>query len=249
MFAALKAEFRKLLTVRTTYAISGICLAIVAFYAFYIEGIHGSGRSPQDAMKLASEVPGAIQAVATLGTMIAVLLMTHEYRYNTIMYTLTSARRRMAVLTAKVLAVSVFALLFAVAVGALAPVSAYLGMQVHGADIAVQSFPWWDLIWQNGFYMWAYMMFGLSFAVLFRSQVASIIILFFVPSTIEVLASLLLKHNAIYLPFSALGRVLQTGMHVDPNGLSAGHAALVAGGYLVVIWTVAAVLFMRRDAN
>lgn len=249
MFAAVKAEFRKLLTVRTTYAIAGVCLAIVAFYAFYIEGIHASGPSPHDPMKLASEVPGAIQAVATLGTMVAVLLMTHEYRYNTIMYTLTSARRRLTVLGAKVLAVSIFALLFAAVVGVLAPVAAYLGMRAHGADVAAQTFPWWDLIWQGSFYMWAYMMFGLSFAVLFRSQVASIIILFFVPSTIEVLASLLLKHNAMYLPFSALGRVLQAGMHVDPTGLSAGHAAMVAGSYLVVMWVVATVLFIRRDAN
>ncbi len=248
MFAALKAEFRKLFTVRTTYGITGIALFIVVLYSFYIEGIR-AGNSAHLATKLASEVPGAIQAVSMLAALVAVLLMTHEYRYNTIMYTLTSARRRTTVLAAKIVTISTFALLFAVVVGSLAPAMAYLGMQIKGLDVAVQQFPWWDLAWQGAFYTWALSMFGLLFAALFRSQVASIVILFFAPGTLEALAGLLLKKNVMYLPFNALNQVLQAGTSVGPDRLSTGHAALLVLMYLVVGWTAAWALFVRRDAN
>jgi len=248
MFAALKSEFRKLFTVRTTYGISGIALLIVVAYAFYIEGIR-AGTSAQSAIKLASEVPNAIQAVSMLAALVAVLLMTHEYRYNTIMYTLTSSRRRITVLAAKVVTVSAYALLFALTVGVLAPAMAYLGMHIKGLDIAAQQFPFWNLAWQGAFYTWALTMFGLLFAVLFRSQVASIVVLFFAPGTLEALAGLLLKKNVIYLPFNALGQVQQAAMHPTSNGLSAGHAAGLVLMYLAAGWLLTTVLFMRRDAN
>jgi ABC-type transport system involved in multi-copper enzyme maturation permease subunit len=248
MFAAFKAELRKMFTVRTTYGITGVSLLIVILYAFYIEGMR-AGDSVHSAIKLASEVPGALQAVGALGAVVALLLMTHEYRYNTIMYTLTSTRRRITVLIAKVLAVSVFALLFAVLVGALAPVMAYAGLSIKGLHLVAQQFPLWDLVWQGAFFTWAYMMFGLLFAMLFRSQVASIIVLLFAPGLVESLAGLLLKGNVKYLPFNAMSEVLQAGMQSTSGRLSAGHAAVMVSGYLFVGWVVAVVLFLRRDAN
>jgi ABC-2 type transport system permease protein len=248
MFAAIKAELRKLFTVRTTFGIAAIAACIVILYAFYIEGIR-AGDSVQSAMKLASEIPGGIQAVSALAAVVGLLLMTHEYRYNTIMYTLTSTRRRLTVLLAKVLAVSLFAVLFALLVSVLAPAMAYFGLSIKGLHLAPQQFPLWDLAWQGVFYTWAYSMFGLLFAVLFRSQVASIIVLLFAPGVVESLAGLLLKDNAKYLPFSSMGQVLQAGMHVGPNQLSAGHAAVLVLGYLAFGWVIATILFVRRDAN
>lgn len=248
MFTALKAELRKLFTVRTTYGITGAALAIVILYAFYIEGIR-AGDTVHSALKLASEVPGAAQAVAALGAVVALLLMTHEYRYNTIMYTLTSTRRRLTVLFAKIVAASAFALLFAAIISVLAPSMAYVGLTIKGLHLAAQQFPVWDLAWQAAFFTWAYTMFGLLFAALFRSQVASIIVLLFAPGVVESLVGLLLKGNAKYLPFSALSQVLQAGMHVDAGRLSAAHAALLVVCYLVFGWLIAAVLFVRRDAN
>lgn len=248
MFAALKAELRKLFTVRTSYGVVGAALAIVILYAFYIEGIR-AGDSVNSALKLASEVPGAIQAVAALGGIVALLLMTHEYRYNTIMYTLTSTRRRLTVLIAKILAVSIFALLFAALGGVLAPVMAYLGLSIKGLHLTTQQFPLWDLAWQGVFFTWAYSMFALLFATLFRSQVASIVVLLFAPGVVESLAGLLLKHNAKYLPFTGLGQVLQAGSHVPSGQLSTAHAAVLTLCYLGFGWLIATVLFLRRDAN
>jgi ABC-type transport system involved in multi-copper enzyme maturation permease subunit len=247
MFATLKAEFRKLFTVRSTYLIVGLSALIVIFFTFYIEGLR-AGDSAKMATKLASEVPGAIGAVSLLGALVGVLLMTHEYRYNTIMYTLTAARRRTRVLLAKIAAVSTFAVLFTLFIAVLSPAMAYLGMHIKGLDIAPQQFPWVDLLWQALFYGWAYSMVGLLFAALFRSQVGAIVALFFAP-TIEHIASLLLKENSKYLPFNALGQVLQAGAAGRPDGLTTMHAALVISIYLLVGWLIAWILFVRRDAN
>ena len=249
MFAALKAEFRKLFTVRTTYGIAGFALVIVIAYTFYVEGLR-AGDTVHMASKLASETPGAIQAVSLLAGLVALFLMTHEYRYNTIMYTLTSARRRTMVLVAKIVAISAFALLFAAVVGLLAPAMTYLGLHIKGLSLVPQHWQLWDIAWQAAFYTWAYAMFGLLFATLLRSQVASIVALFMVPSTVQLILALLLKKNAIYLPFNALDQVLQAGTKgPGPNGLAAGHAAVIVCAYLVVGWVVAWILFLRRDAN
>ncbi len=44
MIADIKAEFRKLLTVRSTYVITAICLAFTILIAFYALGYPPHGR-------------------------------------------------------------------------------------------------------------------------------------------------------------------------------------------------------------
>jgi len=49
MIPALKAEFRKLLTVRSTYVITGLALLAIGFVSLYAEGIKGgvlTGQAP-----------------------------------------------------------------------------------------------------------------------------------------------------------------------------------------------------------
>jgi len=48
MLVALKAEFRKLFTVRSTYILTGLAILFVIFFAFYIEGYHLSGKDLQN---------------------------------------------------------------------------------------------------------------------------------------------------------------------------------------------------------
>lgn len=248
MFATIKSEFRKLFSVRSTYVITGIAFAIVIFYAFYIEGIRADhvGSMVTNPLKLASEVTGAINAVAVIGALAGLLLFTHEYRYNTIMYTLTSAKSRTQVLFAKIMVVSCYALVFSLIVGALAPTMAYLGMHVKGYTLVHQNFATASLAWRALFVGWGYAMAGLLFAGLIRSQVGAIITLFIVPGTVESLLGLLLKNNVVYLPFTALQAVTE---HPERGTITYGHAALVFMGYLVFGWIVAWILFLRRDAN
>ncbi|HKR82406.1 MAG TPA: ABC transporter permease [Candidatus Saccharimonadales bacterium] len=246
MMPAIKSEFRKLLTTRTTYFICGFALLINAFFSFWVEGFKAAATSLHNPLKLASEATSAVSAVSIFAALIAILLFANEYRYNTIMYTLTSTNSRSKVLVSKIFVVSVFALLFTVVMGVFSPLATSLGIHVKGAVLAPQTIPYWDVAWRALFFGWAYGMIGLLFVGLMRNQVAAIVGLFVVPSTVETLLGLLLKDKVVYLPFSALSAVLQ---HPERGMISYGHAALVGLAYLVFGWLVAWVLFLRRDAN
>lgn len=249
MIPTLKSEFRKLLTVRSTYFITGLVVLLVCFIAFYIVGWRSSGATLQDPTLLAGDVLGGLN-VTVFGAIVAILLMTHEYRYNTIMYTLTASNSRSRVILSKIIVVSAYALLLAVIVGVLSPVMGYLGVHLHGRFLAPQTMHLGNLAWRSLFYSWGYGMAGLLVAVLLRSQVAAIAALFLIPDLAEQLLSLLLKGNAIYLPFSALNQVIRSGVERAGSGeLEPAKAAWVFLVYLVVGWAVAWVLFLRRDAN
>src|ERR1700733_14101281 len=100
MIPALKAEFRKLWTVRSTYLILAFVLVIAIFFGFYVSGWKIDKGALHDPGTLALDVTSAISAVSVFASLIGVLLVTHEYRFNTIMYTLTASNSRSKVLLA-----------------------------------------------------------------------------------------------------------------------------------------------------
>jgi ABC-2 type transport system permease protein len=246
MLSTMKAEVKKLLTVRSTYVLCILSFLVLILFAFYIEGLRTKGVV-MDPNKLASETTNAITTVTVLGALAGVLLITHEYRYNTIMYTLTAARSRSRVFVAKFLVVTIFALLFSLAVGALSPALTYLGLHIKGAEITPQQFPVWDLAWRTFFYGWGQIIFAFLLAVIIRSQVGAIVALFVVPTLAEQLLTLLLKQNAIYSPFNLLKSVVND-VSLMP-GVGPGEAALYYLGYMAILGIIAWALFCWRDAN
>jgi ABC-2 type transport system permease protein len=252
MIDAIRSELRKLLTVRSTYIILGLMLLLIIFFAFYGEGIQGGQQLARNRHMLANESLQAISVIGLLGAIVGILLMTHEYRYNMITYSLTASRSRSRVLFAKIIVITLFAIVLSILAGILAPVLTYLGGHVvKGVVMAPQEIPILSILLRVLFVGWGYAMFALLIAALVRSQVGAITAFLFMPVTIEPLLGLLLKHNAIYLPYSALQQVLspEAAMAAGSHALSSPMAALVALIYIVVGWAVAFVLFIRRDAN
>ncbi len=251
MIPAIRAEFRKLLTVRSTYVIIALCALITIFFAFYIEGFRQTANVTS-ADKLASEVTSAAQALGLFIALAGVLLFTHEYRYNTIMYTLTAARSRTTVLVAKIIVVSVFAIVLTAIVCAAAPYLTQFGLHAKGLTVSPQTFPFSDLMIRSVFYGWGYSMLALIITAIVRSQVGAIAILFLLPGLGESLLGLLLKQNAKYLPFNALSSILRDAPSAAINAgatLSHSTATLLVLSYIVGGWLIAWVLFLRRDAN
>jgi len=246
MMAAIKAEFRKLLTVRSTYILTGFVILLVIFVAFYPEGWRLQGPQLHDPMTLTNDITGALN-VLVFGAVIAMLLMTHEYRYNTIMYTLTSSRSRSRILWAKFVTVSVYALLLTTTLAVLSPLMSYVGVHASGHSLAPQTIDYGSIIWRALFYGWAYIMSAYVLAALIRNQIGAIVALFVIP-TVEQLLSILFKHASVYLPYIALNAVTQQPSP-QQGVISHGRAAAVFGVYLIVGWIVAWVLFLRRDAN
>jgi ABC-type transport system involved in multi-copper enzyme maturation permease subunit len=197
---------------------------------------------------LASDVLGGLN-ITVFGAIVAILLVTHEYRYNIITYTLTASNSRIRVLLSKFVVMTIYSLILAVIVGVLSPLMSYLGIQAHGLTLTPQTLHIGDLVWRCLFYSWAYSSAGFVIAMLARNQVASIASLFLIPGLGEqLLGLLLLKKNVVYLPFTALNQVLQDG-NIGGGNLSPGHAALLVTGYLAAGLLIAGVLFARRDAN
>lgn len=252
MMAEIRSEFRKLLTVRSTYVVTALAVALIIFIAFYLSGWQLDAESLKNPAALSGDVTSALGGVMVFGSIVAILLMSHEYRYNTIMYTLTSSNSRVKVLLAKFITVSAYAVFLTLLVGVLSPLMAYLGVHAHGNVLTPQVIDYGDLIWRGLFYGWGYSMAGLLLAVLLRNQIAAIVGLFLIPGLAEnLIGFLLLKHNAVYLPFTALSQVINGNPKGLPtsNNLSDLQAAGIFTAYLVVGWVVAWILFVRRDAN
>ncbi len=244
MFAALRAETRKLLSVRSTYVVVAGMILLTLFFAGYVDGFKGDAKIFKNPGDLALEVVNALNFTGVFCGLVAIMLFSHEYRYNTILHTLTSINRRSKVLLAKIVVMSGFAIVFALLVGVLSPLANYVGVHVAGHHLVAQTIPVSDLLWRGLFYTWGYAMAGLLFVALTRNQVFSIVGLFFFPLTIEGIATLLLKHNAIYLPFTSLNAVLSGNPDTTHR-----KAALVFLIWLAVAWLIAWLLFLRRDAT
>jgi ABC-type transport system involved in multi-copper enzyme maturation permease subunit len=251
MMPAIKSDLRKLYTLRSTYLFLLAALAIIGIFAFWVEGYKAgiNSLSVHDSHKLATLIRDAITNLAGLGGLVAILLMTHEYRYNTINYTLSLSRSRSQTLLSKVITVSIFALFFTVFVTVFSVAAMYLGIAIQGASLSHQVIPM-DLIWRTLFVGWGYAMTGLLLATIIRQQVGVVVAFLFLPGVVESLLGLVLKDNRTYLPFTALQQV--TGLQGDiglKHLLSHGEAALVFMFYLVIGWIIAWYLFLRRDAN
>jgi ABC-2 type transport system permease protein len=249
MMTNLKAEFRKVFSVRSTYVILAFVFILELIFALYASGWRASAGDLHSPTTWANDVTSAVSAVSVFVALMATLLMTHEYRYNTIMYSLTLSKSRSQVLLAKILVISALAIIFTIIVGVLSPLLSDLGARAHHLTFAPQTLHYGTLVWRSLFFGWGYAMAGLLIAALVRNQIGAIVTLFIAPDTIEGLLSLVLKQHTVYLPFSALHTVIGQGMGTYLNAITPAHAAEVFMGYLVVGWLVAWVLFVRRDAN
>ena len=244
MIPALKSEALKLLTVRSTYVITAIALAMIVFFAGYVEGFKANPQPLRNSGLLAQEVTAAINFTAVFLGLIAILLFSHEYRYNTIMHTLVNTNRRTKVLLSKIIVTSLFAVVFTAIAATLSPLATTIGVHLAGKELVAQAIPYSDLIWRSLFYMWAYAMIGLLLVALVRNQVLAIGAMFIIPTTVELILGALLKKNAEYLPFTALGAVIN-----DSPDTTHARGAVIILIHLLVWWPLAWLLFSRRDAN
>lgn len=250
MIAEIKAEIRKLFTVRSTYILAFAGLALTVLFAFYFEGWRGLTGSP------ASELaPTALKEIvangagmgAVFASIIAILFMAHEYSYNTIAYTLTLTARRTKVLLSKLLVIGIFGVLFGLLSVAVAVGGYYFGLSLRDAVLPAQEFDVWSQLGRIVFYYAGYALLGLLIATIVRSVVGAIVTLLLYSMTVEPLVGLFLKENAKYLPVTALDSTVgaSQSMHV----LTPGAAIVVSTLYLAVGAAIMWALFVRRDAS
>ena len=247
MIATLKSEFRKLFTVRSTYAIFIISLALVALFAGFGDGYKATTSGLQNPEMLMSESSNAIVFVGLILAFAGLLLVGHEYRYNTIMYTLTASNRRIKVLLAKFVTVSVFAIAAGLIMGMFSPLCTIIGTHLHHYHMVAQHFDYWSVIWRCAFVGWGYSMYAFILIFIMRNQIGSIVTFLLIPLIGESIIGHIFTKSNNYMPFTMLQAV--SSPHELGNNTTTAHAAMVALTYIVVGLIVGAVLFVRRDAN
>lgn len=251
MAPALKAELRKLFTVRSTYILVVVSLLLVALLAFVIEGYYGeSGSAAAERLNGAySEmVANGAGMAALLLSIIAVLFMAHEYRYNTIMYTLTAHASRSRVLAAKIAIITVFGALLTVCAAGFSILAYKLGVDLRGDTLQPQQLDVWATLGRAAIYGVCYGLLGLLIATLLRNIVGAISVLLGFSIIVEPLLGLALKENAVYLPIAAMDTIVGAS-YLQTDKLTPNGAIGVAALYLFVGWVVAWLLFLKRDAN
>jgi ABC-type transport system involved in multi-copper enzyme maturation permease subunit len=246
MISAIRSEFRKLLTVRSTYTIVAASLAIVVLFAGLIQGYQAKAHDLLNPNLLASQSTSALVFVGLILAFAGLLLMGHEYRYTTIMYTLTSSNRRLKSLAAKFFVVTVFAVVTSLLVAFFSPLCTIIGAHLHGYTISPQSFDYWAVIWRCAFVGWGYALYAFILVTIMRNQIGAIVTFLLVPLIGENILMLLLKNNTKYLPFTALQSVADPSL-VKGSTVSGGAITVLI--YIGVGLLVSAILFSRRDAN
>lgn len=241
----LKSELMKLLTIRSTYILLAIPVVLVGGITFWAEFKVGKG------VTLSSEILRNT-VLSVLGTMslfliiTSVLNMAHEYRYNTIMYTLSNTKARWQVLAAKALVISGYAVVFSLVVSLVTVVAILIATNARGDSVALQGFNPFDVIWRGLFYSVGTVLFALVITVITRSIVAALALILVGINAIEVLVALVLPNNYQYFPLNALSSVITSagGQYLEPS-----KGAVVTLIWLVFAWAIAAYLFITRDAN
>lgn len=231
-------------------------LLLIGFVSYYAIGYKASASDLASPLFLASTIGGIPGGIAPAAGIVALLLLAHEYRYNTIVYTLTAANRRGKVLLSKICVSMAFVLVYSVVLTALALGLVVLGVAATGHHLPPQDISYLTYFGKVLFYTEGYAMAALLFITLIRNQIGAIALLLLMPGTIETLFSLLLKKNSIYLPFTALSQVVQSPLSdteakrvVDVGHLSPVKGATVFLIYLIIGWAVAWYLFLKRDAS
>lgn len=248
----LKSEFRKLLTVRSTYWMTAIAVVLLSLLAGYGEGYKNAAQL--HAYTFSNSLLNLASTVVVFAVVVAILLMAHEYRYNTITYTLVNSNSRTKVLLSKIFVV----LSYSIALTALVVFAVFgsiaLGAQLAGTPLPHQEINYGLFLLKSCFFVAATALAGLLFAVLIRNLVAAIAAYFILPNIIELVGNLILKENSVYLPFTALNEVIITvppdtmGLPFTFGNLSPLEGALIFLAYLIPGWLIAWYLFLRRDA-
>lgn len=248
MLTAFKAELRKLITVRSTLFVLLLASLFTTFVAYQIARL-GKSSSEIGIEGLTSIIQNLISLPALAGSIIVALLVLHEYRYNTITYALASTRRVVFFFAKLFAAVIVLIVTHIVGVASIIT-GTWIGLYGSGTDLFA-GINVTHLAGVTLFYVVAFGLTAVLLAFLIRHAVGTFALLFLMPGTIEQLLSLAIKGNAVYLPFTVLGRVVgQTPSVLNPKVVfSPGEAATLFTVYLIVFGAITCLLFIKRDAN
>lgn len=261
---ALRYEWMRLRTLRSTWWLTGLSLLVAGLLGLPALGLKGSPTVQDYGDVVTGGGGGAVFLVSILLSMIGIFAIGHEYRYGTIRPTLSALPRRSNVLAAKVVVVAVYVFVVAL-VGLLlryAVAVAILGHRLTRLGL----FPTpMARVWIGSLvYTVIFALVGFALSGLFRNIPAAIVTVILMPLLVENIVRGLLGLHVFHsirgfakaLPFSS-GMQIFRYQPVGTNGNSgAGFLAvpspvdglLVFLAFLAIVLGLSWFLFEKRDA-
>lgn len=257
MGAAIKAELIKFRSVRSSLVLLAFIVVAALLVAVLVGSLvsttTGSDFDTNDSLSRFEALLFGVQISRLLVGVLAVLVITQEYRFSTIRATLTANPRRMQVYGAKVVTTVILTI-----AGSVALMAGALGVGGGIFQARGGSLPWgtgaaWRLVGGNVALMIAFGLACLGIGAIIRSSAGSIVVAMVWPIVVEPIAAGLMSvaHRESwqkFLPFNAGGQVVRR----DPNGAGAHFGPWTGLAYFSV-WAIALAVFggwllQRRDA-
>jgi ABC-type transport system involved in multi-copper enzyme maturation permease subunit len=254
----IRAELKKLFTTRLWWIMLIVMLLLIALQLAFFIGFAGreqNGGPGLPALDDPAWLPLGVSAasVGNIFTMIlGVVIMTSEYRYQTITGTFITTPRRSRVIAAKLASGGVIGLLFAVIALLFVGIVAVIAVTAGGGSVSLTArhLPQTALGIVVGLAL--YTLFGIGLGALIRNQIAALVGAIVWSYVIESIFSAIpaLQSVGKWLPRGAYEALLD--VQVDnglgtPNLLPAWSGALVLIGYGLLFAVVASLTTTRRD--
>lgn len=222
-----------------------------------------SSELPKD--KLLLGLQESVPVITTFVSIVIVLFMAYEFRYNTINHTLTISNSRSKVLVSKLLVSVVFTVLVTLLAIGLNVLVTKFAIDVKNLTLPGQDYNWLYVVSRHVGYAVASSVCFLGVITIVHSLTAGTAAIFVLPIINSIAAMLLAARNiepTRILFFTALERFGSvaadvTGQEIPSEflkGTSAGPASVVGAGaivavYLIALWVITWIIFLRRDAN
>lgn len=268
MSAALRYEWRRLWSIRSTYWLIGITFGLQLVATMLAAMGTSTVDDFFDAAETVSQIItlGAATGLSPLFTayiiaMFGVFCFGHEYRYGMIRATLTAVPDRRAVFAAKALITALLAAVMSVGCSLIGMLSSLMFLDTRGA---LGSDTVWYVVLGSAVYTMLFGLCGMAFAALVRNQTGALAMILLIPLVAENVIALILRlvsadgGDAVELtkglPFdagaqmyaSAFSDQLNRFLGYDPLGALSG--GLVFAGFTALLVAGGFALFLRRDA-
>lgn len=256
MVDALRMEWVRLWTIRSTYVLIATAVLVGAAAAALIAGL-GRGADPDPTLTAMVLTSGAdvvpLPFVATFMGVLGVLSVGHDYRYGLSRSLLAAMPDRSALLAARLIVLGVVSVAVA-AVGML--LNGVLGVAFSGVGVIFDA----EVVRACLGYLvltllWSWL--GAAGTWLLRATVPVLTVLLVVPLVVEPLLTTLsladnltwLRPVVTWLPFAAGRRMAAVVVGgIGDGGLGRLGGGLVFGGFVLAVLVPAWLLFRSRDA-
>lgn len=272
MIDALRYEWMRLVTIRSTYWLTGLALAFAVVVAAAASwGFATEAEDPNSAAQLGMNQlgpwlgtqfarGGAPYFVGYLLAMVGILAWGHEYRHGQIRATLTTLRSRSSVWLGKYVVVAAWVAVALTACFWAAVLVGALWLRAYPVDLVTgETMAAWGRAVLQGVLL-SFM--AMAFTGLVRNQTAALVLLFLWPLAIENVITLvfllvpgLRDHAEVtrFLPFGAGSRihsdaVPQLGVSTFGEPMTWVGGLVVFGGLAALLMVASLALFRRRDA-